>query len=371
MKQVGIIGWRGMVGSVLLDRMRGEKDFDAIAPTFFSTSQAGGKAPDIGRSTGPVLDANDIAALTKLPMLISTQGGDYTEAIHPRLRAAGWQGYWIDAASSLRMKENAVIVLDPVNLPVMQSAREQGVRDFIGGNCTVSLMLMAVGGLLREGLVEWITAMTYQSASGAGAQHMRELLEQMGALYRSTSPLLHDPAAGILDIDRAASGALRGADFPNAQFGVPLAASLIPWIDKDLGSGQSREEWKAGAEANKIMGTEARPVPVEGICVRVSAMRCHSQALTIKLKRDLPLGEIERLIAGGNSWVRVVHNDRDASIRELSPAAVSGRMEIPIGRLRKLAMGGEYLSAFTVGDQLLWGAAEPLRRTMRFLLPHA
>jgi aspartate-semialdehyde dehydrogenase len=371
MKQVGIIGWRGMVGSVLLDRMRGEKDFDLIAPTFFSTSQAGGKAPDIGRSLGSVLDANDISALAKLPMLISTQGGDYTEAVHPRLRSAGWQGYWIDAASSLRMKKDAVIVLDPVNLPVMQAAREQGVRDFIGGNCTVSLMLMAVGGLLRAGLVEWITAMTYQSASGAGAQHMRELLEQMGAVYRSAAPLLHDPAAGILDVDRAVSGALSNADFPTAQFGVPLAASLISWIDKDLGGGQSREEWKAGAEANKIMGTEAQPVPVEGICVRVSAMRCHSQALTIKLKRDLPLGEIEQLIAGGNPWVRVVHNDRDASIRELSPAAVSGRMEIPIGRLRKLAMGGEYLSAFTVGDQLLWGAAEPLRRTMRFLLAHS
>jgi len=370
MKQVGIVGWRGMVGSVLLDRMRSEKDFDLIAPTFFSTSQAGGAAPDIGRGSGTVLDANDIAALAKFPMLISTQGGDYTEAVHPRLRAAGWQGYWIDAASSLRMKKNAVIVLDPVNLPVMQAAREQGVRDFIGGNCTVSLMLMAVGGLLREGLVEWITAMTYQSASGAGAQHMRELLEQMGAVHRAAAPLLHDPAAGILEVDRVVSGALRGADFPNAQFGVPLAASLIPWIDKDLGTGQSREEWKAGAEANKIMGTEAQAVPVEGICVRVSAMRCHSQALTIKLKRDLPLGEIERLIAGGNSWVRVVHNDREASIRELSPAAVSGRMEIPIGRLRKLAMGGEYLSAFTVGDQLLWGAAEPLRRTMRFLLAH-
>jgi aspartate-semialdehyde dehydrogenase len=380
MKQVGIIGWRGMVGSVLLDRMREEKDFDLVAPTFFSTSQAGEPAPEVGvpasaRGAGAqkpaVQDANDIAALAKLPMLISAQGGDYTENIHPRLRAAGWQGYWIDAASSLRMRENAVIVLDPVNLPVMQAARDEGVKDFIGGNCTVSLMLMAVGGLLRAGAVDWITAMTYQSASGAGAKHMRELLEQMGALHRSASSLLNDPASGILDIDRAVSAALESPEFPRAQFGVPLAASLIPWIDKDLGAGQSREEWKAGAEANKILGTEAHPIPMEGICVRVSAMRCHSQALTIKLKRDLPLSEVERLIAGGNPWVRVVPNDRESSIRELSPAAVSGGLNIPIGRLRKLAMGGEYLSAFTVGDQLLWGAAEPLRRTMRFLLPHA
>jgi len=374
MKQIGIIGWRGMVGSVLLGRMREEKDFELVTPTFFSTSQAGAAAPDIGAGapapTLKVQDANDIAALAKLPLLISTQGGDYTQAIHPRLRAAGWQGYWIDAASSLRMQKDAVIVLDPVNLPVMQAAREQGLKDFIGGNCTVSLMLMAVAGLMRAGLVEWITAMTYQSASGAGAQHMRELLEQMGALHAAAAPLLQNPAAGILDIDRAVSAALSSKEFPRAHFGVPLAASLIPWIDKDLGTGQSREEWKAAAEANKILGSEAHPVPVEGICVRVSAMRCHSQALTIKLKKDLPLAEIERLIAGSNPWVRVVPNDRESSIRELSPAAVSGTMSIPIGRLRKLSMGGEYLSAFTVGDQLLWGAAEPLRRTMRFLLPH-
>jgi aspartate-semialdehyde dehydrogenase len=373
MKQIGIIGWRGMVGSVLLGRMSEEKDFDLVAPTFFSTSQAGGAAPSVGGAAvqgAKVQDANDIAALARLPMLISTQGGDYTQDVHPRLRAAGWQGYWIDAASSLRMHEDAVIVLDPVNLPVIQAARERGVKDFIGGNCTVSLMLMAVGGLMRAGVVEWITAMTYQSASGAGAKHMRELLEQMGALHRSASPLLKDPASGILDIDRAVSAALTGPGFPSAQFGAPLAASLIPWIDKDLGTGQSREEWKAGAEANKILGSEANPVPVEGICVRVSAMRCHSQALTIKLKGDLPLPEIEQLIAGANPWVRVVKNDRESSIRELSPAAVSGSMHIPIGRLRKLAMGGDYLSAFTVGDQLLWGAAEPLRRTMRLLLPH-
>jgi aspartate-semialdehyde dehydrogenase len=370
MKNIGIIGWRGMVGSVLLERMRAEKDFDVVQPTFFSTSQAGGAAPDIGRSVGPIEDAHDIAALARLPILVSAQGGEYTTAVHARLRGAGWQGYWIDAASTLRMDEHAVIVLDPVNLAVMQAAREAGIKDFIGGNCTVSLMLMAVCGLLRAGVVEWISAMTYQSASGAGAQNMRELLEQMGFLYQSVSQSLRDPAATILDIDRAVGDALADPQFPTAQFGVPLAASLIPWIDKDLGNGQSREEWKAGAESNKIMGTSAKPVPVEGICVRVSAMRCHSQALTIKLTRDIPLREIESLIAGGNPYVRVVPNDRESSIKELSPAAVSGRITVPIGRLRKMAMGDEYLSAFTVGDQLLWGAAEPLRRTMRFLLPH-
>jgi aspartate-semialdehyde dehydrogenase len=371
MKQVGIIGWRGMVGSVLLDRMREEKDFDLVAPTFFSTSQAGAPGPRIGAAAAIVQDANNIEALAKLPVLISAQGGDYTKAIHPRLRAAGWQGYWIDAASTLRMEKNAVIVLDPVNLPVMQSAVSRGIKDFIGGNCTVSLMLMAVGGLLRAGLVDWITAMTYQSASGAGAQNMREMLMQMGFLHASAAALLKDPASGILDIDRGVSAALMGADFPRAHFEVPLAGSLIPWIDKDLGNGQSREEWKAAAEANKILGLEAHPVPIEGICVRVTAMRCHSQALTIKLKQDLPLAEVEALIAGGNPWVRVVPNNKEASIHSLSPAAVSGKLHVPIGRLRKLSMGGEYLSAFTVGDQLLWGAAEPLRRTMRLLLAQA
>jgi aspartate-semialdehyde dehydrogenase len=372
MMQVGIIGWRGMVGSVLLERMRAERDFDLVDPVFFSTSQAGGAAPDIGRrANSKVQDANDLAALQRLPMLISTQGGDYTQAVHSRLRDSGWQGYWIDAASTLRMADASVIVLDPVNLSVMEAARDAGIKDFIGGNCTVSLMLMAVCGLMREGLVEWISAMTYQSASGAGAQNMRELLEQMGALHRSAAALLADPASAILDIDRAVTGAIGAPDFPKTQFGVPLAASLIPWIDKDLGDGRSREEWKAGAESNKIMGTEGSPVPVEGICVRVSAMRCHSQALTIKLKRDIPLADIEALIAGGNSWVKVVPNQREPSIRRLAPAAVSGTLDIPVGRLRKMAMGGEYLSAFTVGDQLLWGAAEPLRRTMRFLLRSA
>jgi aspartate-semialdehyde dehydrogenase len=370
MKEVGIIGWRGMVGSVLLDRMREEGDFDLISPTFFSTTQAGAPGPQVGPSPSKVHDANDIAALARLPMLISTQGGDYTDAIQPQLRAAGWQGFWIDAASALRMHKNAVIVLDPINLPVMQAARERGIKDFIGGNCTVSLMLMAVAGLLRAGLVEWITAMTYQSASGAGAQNMREMLEQMGVLHGSARALLKNPASSILDIDRAVSAAMGSEQFPRSHFDVPLAGSLIPWIDKDPGNGQSREEWKAAAEANKILGLEAHPIPIEGICVRVGAMRCHSQALTIKLTRDLPLTEIEKLLAAGNPWVRIVPNNKDASIRALSPAAVSGKLDIPIGRLRKLAMGGEYLSAFTVGDQLLWGAAEPLRRTMRFLLPH-
>jgi aspartate-semialdehyde dehydrogenase len=371
MMKIGIIGWRGMVGSVLLERMRAERDFEVVDPTFFSTSQAGGAAPDIGRPGGRIEDAHDLEALARLPMLVSAQGGDYTTAVHSALRKGGWQGYWIDAASTLRMDPNAVIVLDPVNLPVMQAARDRGIKDFIGGNCTVSLMLMAVAGLMRAGLVEWISAMTYQSASGAGAQHMRELLDQMGFVFKAASSSLADPAATILEVDRAVSGALAAADFPKSQFGTALAASLIPWIDKDLGNGQSREEWKAAAESNKIMGTESVPIPVEGICVRVSAMRCHSQALTIKLKRDIPLSEVESLIAGGNPWVRVVPNDRENSIRELSPAAVSGRLTIPVGRLRKLAMGGEYLAAFTVGDQLLWGAAEPLRRTMRFLLPNA
>ena len=361
-----------MVGSVLLERMRAERDFDLVDPIFFSTSQAGGAAPDIGRPVvSRVQDANDLRSLERLPMLISTQGGEYTQAVHRRLRDSGWQGYWIDAASTLRMAESSVIVLDPVNLPVMQRARDAGIKDFIGGNCTVSLMLMAVCGLMRRGLVEWISAMTYQSASGAGAQNMRELLEQMGALHRSAAELLADPASAILGIDRAVTGAFSAADFPRTHFGAPLAASLIPWIDKDLGDGRSREEWKAGAESNKIMGTEAAPVPVEGICVRVSAMRCHSQALTIKLRRDIPLAEIEAIVQGGNEWVKVIPNQREPSIRELAPAAVSGTLAIPIGRLRKMAMGGEYLSAFTVGDQLLWGAAEPLRRTMRFLLRSA
>jgi aspartate-semialdehyde dehydrogenase len=366
--KTGIVGWRGMVGSVLMERMRAERDFDLVDPVFFSTSQAGGTAPDVGRGGGVLRDANDLSALADCEVVITCQGGDYTNDVHPRLRAQGWRGYWIDAASALRMKDDAVIVLDPVNREVLDRALDAGLRDYVGGNCTVSLMLMALGGLLREGLVEWITSMTYQAASGAGAQNMRELVQQMGAAHSSAAGLLADPASAILDIDRAVTERLRSPDLPRANFGVALAGSLIPWIDKDLGNGQSREEWKAGAETNKILGRRSKPIPVEGICVRIGAMRCHSQAMTIKLNRDLPLAGIERVLAAGNDWVRLVPNTRDASIRELSPARVSGTLEVPIGRVRKLAMGGEYLTAFTVGDQLLWGAAEPLRRMLRILL---
>jgi aspartate-semialdehyde dehydrogenase len=359
-----------MVGSVLMQRMAAERDLDHVDPVFFSTSQAGGAGPEIGgRKTGPLQDAGDIDALAKCDVVVTCQGGDYTNAVHPKLRAAGWTGYWIDAASALRMKDDAVIILDPVNRGVIDAALRAGVKDYIGGNCTVSLMLMALNGLFRDDLVEWITSMTYQAASGAGAPNMRELVEQMGVVHGAASTLLRDPASAILEVDRAVSETLRSASFPKAQFGVPLAGSLIPWIDKDLGNGQSREEWKGGAETNKILGRGAADtVPVEGICVRIGAMRCHSQAMTIKLRRDLPLAEIEQRLASGNEWVRYVPNTRAASIAELSPAKVSGTLDIPVGRVRKLAMGGEYVSAFTVGDQLLWGAAEPIRRMLRILV---
>jgi aspartate-semialdehyde dehydrogenase len=363
----GIVGWRGMVGSVLLGRMRAEGDFALGTPHFFSTSRAGAPAPDVGVAAPPVADANDVDALSRMDVIISCQGGDYTSAVHPKLRSAGWRGYWIDAASALRMQPDAVIILDPVNRPVIDRALDAGRSDFIGGNCTVSLMLMGLGGLFREDLIEWATAMTYQAASGAGAQNMRELIAQMGATHAAAARLLADPASSILDIDGAVTAALRSDSLPHEAFGTALAGSLIPWIDKDLGNGQSREEWKASAEANKILGREARPIPLDGICVRIGAMRCHSQALTLKLKRDLPLREIEKIVASGNDWVRLVPNEREASIKELSPAAVSGTLGIPVGRLRKMPMGGEYLSAFTVGDQLLWGAAEPLRRMLRIL----
>ena len=365
--QVGIIGWRGMVGSVLVQRMREERDFDGIEPAFFSTSQAGTAAPAIGQRTGPVQDAKDIRALAAMDVLISCQGGDYTTEIYPKLREAGWDGYWIDAASTLRMKDDAVIILDPVNEHVIDAALAAGVRNYIGGNCTVSLMLMATAGLFRAGLVEWVTAMTYQAASGAGAANMRELLTQMGHLHQTASALLADPRSSILDIDRQVTEAMRGSDFPAQQFGHPLAGSLLPWIDKDLGNGQSKEEWKGGAESNKILGLSQAPVPVEGLCIRVGAMRCHSQALTIKLRRDVPLDEVEALIGSAHEWVRVVPNTREASLAQLTPTAVTGTLQVPIGRLRKLAMGGEYLAAFTVGDQLLWGAAEPLRRMLRII----
>lgn len=370
--KVGIVGWRGMVGSVLMDRMAAERDFDLFDSVFFSTSSAGGPAPKVPRAEPVLKDASDIAALKGCDAIVTCQGGDYTNDVHPKLRAAGWSGYWIDAASALRMKEDAVIILDPVNLPVIQSALARGLKDYIGGNCTVSLMMLGIDGLLKADLVEWVTAMTYQSASGAGAQNMRELLAQMGHAHAAVKDLLADPSSAILEIDRRVGAALLSDDLPKEHFGVPLAGSLIPWIDKDLGNGVSREEWKGGAEANKILGRPPMGQPgsliVEGLCVRVGAMRCHSQALTIKLKKDVPLPEIEAMLAAANRWVRVIPNRRDESIRELSPARVAGRMEIPIGRLRKLAMGGEYLSAFTIGDQLLWGAAEPLRRMLRILL---
>ena len=366
--QVGLIGWRGMVGSVLVQRMREERDFDLIDPIFFTTSQAGQAAPNVGKPVPALKDAHDLAALIGTDALISCQGGDYTAEMHPRLRAAGWKGYWIDAASTLRMKDNAVIVLDPVNRSVIDKAIDSGVNDFVGGNCTVSLMLMAMAGLFREGLVEWVSAMTYQAASGAGAKNMRELVSQMGALHAATASSLADPASAILDIDRTVTETLRGSSLPSEQFGHPLAGSLLPWIDKDLGNGQSKEEWKGLAEANKILGRQHAPIPVDGLCIRIGAMRCHSQALTVKLTRDIPVAEIEALLAAAHEWVRVVPNQRDASLRDLTPTAVSGTLQVPIGRLRKLAMGPQYLSAFTVGDQLLWGAAEPLRRVLRIIL---
>jgi len=372
MKKVGLVGWRGMVGSVLMQRMREEKDLDLIDPVFFTTSNVGGAVPDWVAGSkyagGPLKDAKSIADLKAMDIVITCQGGDYTNEVFPKLRAAGWNGYWIDAASALRMQADAVIILDPVNRKVIDAALVRDVKNYIGGNCTVSLMLMAMGGLFEAGLVEWMTAMTYQAASGAGAQNMRELLQQMGEVHGVARELLKDPASAILEIDRRVADALRTDAISTANFGVPLAGSLIPWIDKDLGNGQSKEEWKGQAEANKILGREADPLPVDGICVRVGAMRCHSQALTIKLKKDVPLAEVEALLAGHNDWVKVVPNQREASIRELTPVAVTGRLQVPIGRLRKLSMGPEYLSAFTVGDQLLWGAAEPLRRMLRILL---
>ena len=369
--KVGLIGWRGMVGSVLLQRMRAERDFDHIDPVFFSTSQTGGAAPEIGKPVPALKDAKNLAELSACDMLISCQGGEYTSEIHPALRKSGWNGYWIDAASTLRMANDAVIILDPVNRDVIDSALAHGGRDFIGGNCTVSLMLMAMTGLFRAGLVEWVTAMTYQAASGAGAQHMRELASQMGVAHASVERLLADPASAIGEIDRQMASTLRGETFPTKNFGHPLAGSLLPWIDKDLGNGQSREEWKAMVECNKILGRQAQPIPVDGICVRVGAMRCHSQALTVKLTRDVPLAEIEAMLASAHEWVRVVPNDKETTLQQLTPAAVTGTLTVPVGRLRKLSMGGEYLGAFTVGDQLLWGAAEPLRRMVRILVEEA
>jgi aspartate-semialdehyde dehydrogenase len=373
MALVGLVGWRGMVGSVLMDRMVAERDFDLIEPLFFSTSNAGGAAPAMAKNETRLQDAHDIDALKRCDIVITCQGGDYTTAVFPQLRAAGWKGHWIDAASTLRMKDDAVIILDPVNLPVIKSALAKGGKNWIGGNCTVSCMLMGVGALYKAGLVEWMSTMTYQAASGGGAQHMRELLTQYGTLNAEVKALLADPKSAILEIDRKVIARQRAMDADEtAYFGVPLGGSLIPWIDKDLGNGVSREEWKGMAETNKILGQgegfDAPAVPVDGFCVRVGAMRCHSQALTFKLKKDVPVADIEAMIAADNAWVKVVPNTREATLKDLTPVAVTGTMNIPVGRLRKLAMGPQYLGAFTIGDQLLWGAAEPLRRMLRILL---
>jgi aspartate-semialdehyde dehydrogenase len=372
MLRVGIVGWRGMVGSVLVQRMREERDFDHVEPVFFSTSQAGGKGPSIGKATGPVADANDVAALKALPVIISCQGGDYTNEIYPKLRAAGWQGYWIDAASALRMKDDAVIILDPVNDALIKKSLKDGTRDFIGGNCTVSLMLMGMAGLFQRDQIEWMTSMTYQAASGQGAAAMRDLVAQMAVIGDRAQPLLDDPASAILDIDRVVTESMLSRDLPKETVGYPLAGSLLPWIDKDLGNGQSREEWKAQAEANKILGRNGKNggahIPMDGVCVRIGAMRCHSQALTIKLRRPVPMDEVEGMLADAHDWVKVVPNRREESLAGLTPAAVTGKLSVPVGRLRKLPMGDDYLTAFTVGDQLLWGAAEPLRRMLRILL---
>jgi aspartate-semialdehyde dehydrogenase len=367
MKRVGLVGWRGMVGSVLMQRMREERDFDVIEPVFFSTSQAGQPGPDVGKDVPPLQDAMSVDALQEMDVVISCQGGSYTGEIYPRLRSAGWDGYWIDAASTLRMDSGSIIVLDPVNRDVIERGLNDGVKTYVGGNCTVSLMLMAIGGLFEQDLIDWITPMTYQAASGAGARNMRELLKQMGSIHDAAGSLLDDPASAILEIDKTVSEHIRSNEYPDEQFGVPLAGSLIPWIDVALESGQSKEEWKAQVETNKILGRSEHPVPIDGICVRVGAMRCHSQALTIKLNKDVPLPEIEQMLAAANEWVQVVPNDRELSMRELTPAKVTGTLSVPVGRLRKLTMGGEYLAAFTVGDQLLWGAAEPLRRMLRIL----
>ena len=373
MKLVGLVGWRGMVGSVLMQRMQEEGDFAHIEPVFFSTSNAGGKAPAMAKNETTLKDANDIDALKKCDIIITCQGGDYTTDVFPRLRTAGWNGYWIDAASTLRMNDDAVIVLDPVNLGVIKTALDKGVKNYVGGNCTVSCMLMGLGGLFQHDLVDWMTSMTYQAASGGGAQHMRELLTQFGSINAEVKSLLDNPASAILEIDRKVLAKQHSMSADEIkQFGAPLAGNLIPWIDKDLGDGMSREEWKGGAETNKILGKGeafgSKAIPVDGLCVRIGAMRCHSQALTIKLKNDVPLDEINDIIAQNNQWVKVVPNNREASMKDLTPAAVTGSLTIPVGRLRKMQMGGEYLSAFTVGDQLLWGAAEPLRRMLRIVL---
>ncbi len=370
MMRVGFIGWRGMVGSVLMGRMNEEKDFKLVEPVFFTTSNVGGKGPDIGKETPPLKNAKSIEELMKMDAIISCQGGEYTTEVYPELRAAGWKGYWIDAASTLRMTHDSIIILDPVNSKVIRDGLARGIKNFIGGNCTVSLMLMALGGLYELRLVEWMSAMTYQAASGAGANNMRELLKQMGSVHQSVKTLLDDPAGAILEIDRKVAAQIRSDEYPKEFFGAPLAGSLIPWIDKQLENGQSKEEWKGQAETNKILGREDKPIPIDGTCVRIGAMRCHSQALTIKMTADIPLDEITDMIAQHNQWVKVVPNQREITMRELTPAAITGTLTVPIGRLRKMNMGPTFLNAFTCGDQLLWGAAEPLRRMLRILVEH-
>lgn len=366
--RAGFVGWRGMVGSVLMGRMCEERDFDVIDPVFFTTSNTGGKAPDVGKDAPALRDAKNIDELKAMDVIVSCQGGDYTNDVYPRLRTAGWNGYWIDAASALRMEKDSIIILDPVNLNMIRGGLAKGVKNYIGGNCTVSLMLMALGGLYEAGLIEWMSAMTYQAASGAGANNMRELLRQMGSIHGKVETLLADPAGAILEIDCAVADHIRSDAYPRDYFGVPLAGSVIPWIDKQLENGQSKEEWKGQAETNKILGREATPIPIDGTCVRVGAMRCHSQALTIKMTKDVPLDEINEMIAKHNAWVKVVPNQRDITIRELTPASVTGTLTVPVGRLRKMNMGPTFLNAFTCGDQLLWGAAEPLRRMLRIVV---
>lgn len=366
MLKVGLVGWRGMVGSILMERMQQEGDFTKIDATFFTTSQTGQLGPDIAGDAKPLLDANDINELAKMDVVLTCQGGDYTKAVYPALRETGWNGYWIDAASALRMADDSIIVLDPVNLDVIKRGLEQGVKTFVGGNCTVSLMLLALGGLFEQDLIEWVSPMAYQAASGAGARNMKELIAQMGEIHNEVADKL-DPASAILEVDKLVSEKIKSDTLPTDQFGVPLAGSLIPWIDVPMPSGQSKEEWKAEVEANKILGSNKQPIPVDGLCVRIGAMRCHSQAMTIKLKKDISVEEVESILASHNQWVKVVPNEREVTSKELTPVNVTGTLSIPVGRIRKLSMGPEYISAFTVGDQLLWGAAEPLRRMLRII----
>ncbi|MBG9995219.1 aspartate-semialdehyde dehydrogenase [Pseudoalteromonas sp. NZS127_1] len=368
MKKVGLVGWRGMVGSVLLERMQQQSDFALIDTTFFTTSQAGQLGPDIAGNAKPLLDASDVFELAKMDIIVTCQGGDYTNTVYPKLRESGWDGYWIDAASALRMSEDSIIVLDPVNKDVIEQGLAQGVKTFVGGNCTVSLMLLALGGLFEQDLIEWVSPMTYQAASGAGARNMKELIAQMGAIHASVADKLDNPSSAILEIDKIVSETMASSDLPQDQFGVPLAGSLIPWIDVPMPSGQSKEEWKAQVEANKILGSSKQPVPIDGLCVRIGAMRCHSQAMTIKLREDISVEKIEEILASHNEWVKVIPNEREISSTDLTPVKVTGTLSIPVGRIRKLAMGPKYISAFTVGDQLLWGAAEPLRRMLRIIV---